>query len=39
MKSVTVSDIEVIATDIPGAEGIAIAKDGRIFIGAEYGWV
>ena len=39
MKSVTVSDIEVIATDIPGAEGIAIANDGRIFIGAEDGWI
>src|SRR4030095_11767489 len=39
MKQFTVSDIETVATDIPGAEGIAIANDGRIFIGAEDGWI
>lgn len=39
MKQFTVSDIETIATDIPGAEGIAVANDGRIFIGAEDGWI
>jgi sugar lactone lactonase YvrE len=32
-------DIETAATNIPGAEGIAIANDGRIFIGAEDGWI
>jgi gluconolactonase len=35
----SIADIETIATDIPGAEGIAIANDGRIFIGAEDGWI
>jgi sugar lactone lactonase YvrE len=39
MSEFTVSDIETIATDIPGAEGIAIANDGRIFVGAEDGWI
>jgi len=39
MTKFTASDIENIATDIPGAEGIAIANDGRIFIGAEDGWI
>lgn len=39
MSQFTVTDIETIATDIPGAEGIAIANDGRIFIGAEDGWI
>lgn len=39
MQPISVSDIETIATDIPGAEGIAIANDGHIFIGAEDGWV
>jgi len=39
MKKYTIADIENIATDIPGAEGIAIANDGRIFIGAEDGWI
>jgi sugar lactone lactonase YvrE len=39
MQELTVSDIETIATNIPGAEGIAIANDGRIFIGAEDGWI
>ncbi len=34
-----VSDIETVASDIPGAEGIAIANDGRIFVGAEDGWI
>lgn len=39
MSLLSVEDIEIIATDIPGAEGIAIANDGRIFIGAEDGWI
>ncbi len=39
MQVFTVSDIETIATNIPGAEGIAIANDGSIYIGAEDGWI
>lgn len=39
MKQLSVSDIETIAENIPGAEGIAIANDGRIFVGAEDGWI
>jgi sugar lactone lactonase YvrE len=39
MNTFSVDPIETIATDIPGAEGIAIANDGRIFIGAEDGWI
>ena len=39
MNHLTVSDIETVATNIPGAEGIAIANDGRIFVGAEDGWI
>jgi len=39
MTNLTVNDIETFATDIPGAEGIAVANDGRIFIGAEDGWI
>lgn len=39
MKPFSVSDIETIATNIPGAEGIAIGNDGRIFVGAEDGWL
>jgi len=39
MNTFSVDPIETIATDIPGAEGIAIATDGRIFIGAEDGWI
>ena len=39
MNEFDVSDIETIATNIPGAEGIAVANDGRIFIGAEDGWI
>lgn len=39
MKQFSVSDIETIATNIPGAEGIVVANDGRIFIGAEDGWI
>ena len=39
MKRFSVDSIETFATNIPGAEGIAIAKDGRIFIGAEDGWI
>jgi gluconolactonase len=35
----SVNNIETVATNIPGAEGIAIATDGRIFIGAEDGWI
>lgn len=39
MSKFTISDIETFATNIPGAEGIAIANDGRIFVGAEDGWI
>ena len=39
MQHFTVDNIETIAKDIPGAEGIAIANDGQIFIGAEDGWI
>src|SRR5512143_4146106 len=39
MQPFQINNIETIATDIPGAEGIAIANDGRIFIGAEDGWI
>jgi len=39
MTKFTVSDIETLAENIPGAEGIAIASDGRIFVGAEDGWI
>ena len=39
MPAFTVADIETFATNIPGAEGITIANDGRIFIGAEDGWI
>jgi gluconolactonase len=39
MKTFSMDAIETIATNIPGAEGIAVAKDGRIFIGAEDGWI
>ena len=39
MKKFSVADVETIAENIPGAEGIAIANDGRIFIGAEDGWI
>jgi len=39
MKTFSVDDIETIATNIPGAEGIAITNDGQIFIGAEDGWI
>ena len=39
MTPFTKDDIEIFAKDIPGAEGIAIANDGRIFIGAEDGWI
>lgn len=39
MHPFTVNDIEIFAKDIPGAEGIAITTDGRIFIGAEGGWI
>lgn len=39
MSKFNVSDIEIFATNIPGAEGIVVANDGRIFIGAEDGWI
>ena len=39
MNHFIVSDIETFAINIPGAEGIAIANDGRIFVGAEDGWI
>jgi sugar lactone lactonase YvrE len=39
MKTFSVDTIEIIATNIPGAEGIAVANDGRIFIGAEDSWI
>lgn len=39
MKTISIDIIETIATNIPGAEGIAVANDGRIFIGAEDGWI
>jgi sugar lactone lactonase YvrE len=39
MHQYTVLDIETIATNIPGAEGIAIGNDGRIFVGAQDGWI
>lgn len=39
MKQFSVSDIETVAENIPGAEGIAVANDGRIFVGAEDGWI
>jgi sugar lactone lactonase YvrE len=39
MKTFSIDAIETLATNIPGAEGIAIANDGHIFIGAEDGWI
>lgn len=40
IKQFTVAaDVESIAENIPGAEGIAISNDGRIFVGAEDGWI
>ena len=39
MKRYSVNEIETIATDIPGAEGIAVGNDRRIFVGAEDGWI
>lgn len=39
MQPIAISEVETIATNIPGAEGIAIANDGRIFVGAEDGWI
>jgi gluconolactonase len=39
MDTLSVDAIETIATDIPGVEGIAVGNDGRIFIGAEDGWI
>lgn len=39
MNTFSIDAIETFATNIPGAEGIAIANDGRIFVGAEDGWI
>jgi|RhiMetdeSRZDD1v2_1073273.scaffolds.fasta_scaffold95738_3 gluconolactonase len=39
MKTFSLDVIETIATNIPGAEGIAIANDGQIFIGAGDSWI
>jgi gluconolactonase len=39
MKQFTVADVETVAENIPGAEGIAISNDGRIFVSAEDGWI
>ena len=39
MPQITIDNIEIFAANIPGAEGIAIADDGRIFVGAEDGWI
>ena len=39
MQSISLADVESFATNIPGAEGIAIANDGQIFTGAEDGWI
>lgn len=39
MKHYTVADVETIAENIPGAEGLAIANDGHIFVGAQDGWI
>jgi len=35
MSEFTVKNMETLATDIPVEEGILIANDGRIFVGAE----
>lgn len=39
MQQISVDQVETFAANIPGAEGIAIANDGRIFVGAEDGWI
>lgn len=39
MKQFTVADVETIVENIPGAEGIAIARNGNIFVSAEDGWI
>jgi sugar lactone lactonase YvrE len=39
MPPFAVADIENIATGVPTAEGIAIANDRRIFVGAQAGWI
>lgn len=39
MEQHTVSDIETFTSNISGAEGIAVANDGRIFVGAEDSWI
>lgn len=39
MPAFTVDQIEIFAQGIPGAEGIAIANDGQVFVGAEDGWI
>jgi sugar lactone lactonase YvrE len=35
----TIDQIEIFAQGIPGAEGIAVANDGQVFVGAEDGWI
>ena len=35
----SIDQIETFAMDIPGAEGIAMAADGRIFVSAGDGWI
>jgi sugar lactone lactonase YvrE len=39
MKVFSTDNVETIAMDLPGAEGIAVANDGQIFVGAEDGWI
>jgi sugar lactone lactonase YvrE len=39
MKPLAADHIETLAGNIPGAEGIAVANDGRTFVGAEDGWI
>jgi len=39
MDTLSVDAIETIATNIPGAEGIAIANDSRTYVSAEDGWI
>lgn len=39
MNQHSFSNVETFATSIPGAEGIGVANDGRIFVGAEDGWI
>ena len=39
LQRYSVSDIEIFMENLPGAEGIAIANDGQIFVSAEDGWI